>query len=505
MSIAFLSTNLPFLLAAIFGAMFPILSYVVYGLIGLMALLYIGSIFSQKKPTVNGSGKNVKVLKKGFDIPVKGAPQGEVLAAKTTRFALQPKNFPYIFPIPKVPVKVGDHVHAGDVLFYDRDRPKVKFASPVSGKVIEIQRGAKRSIAEIVVEADGQQSYREVKSINLETISREDLVDFLAENGVWPMINQRPYDVIPALDAVPRDIFVTTFDTAPLAPDASKIIAGKEVAFQGGLDILRKLTSGKVHLGLDGRVAKVSTAFSEAHGVEKHWFAGFHPTGNVGVQIHHIAPIKNGEDIVWTLGVQEVASIGALVTGQKYDASRVVAVGGNQVEKPKYVQTYMGAMMGDLLEGDGQDGRIISGDMLTGEKKQREEFLNYFDNQVTVIGEGDYFEMFGWAMPTKKTPTVSKTYWRGLFPSGKPLDIDANLHGEKRAFVMTGEYERMLPMDIYPQHLMKAIITADYEKMEGLGIHELSEEDIALCEFACTSKQPLQEILRQGLSELYAE
>ncbi len=505
MSIAFLSTNLPILHAAIFGAMFPTLSYIVYGLIGLLTLLYIASIFSQKQPKANASGKNVKLLKKGFDIPAKGTPEGEVLAAKTTKFAIQPKNFPYIFPIPKVTVEVGDHVNAGDILFYDRDNPKVKFASPVSGKVTEINRGAKRSIAEIVVDADGQQTYKEIKSIDLGTISREDLVDFLAENGVWPMINQRPYDVIPSLDAVPRDIFVTTFDTAPLAPDASKVIAGKEVAFQAGLDVLRKLTSGKVHLGLDGRVAKVSNAFSDAHGVEKHWFAGFHPAGNVGVQIHHTAPIKNGDDIVWTLGAQEVASIGALVSNKKYDASRVVAIGGNKVEKPRYVQSFMGAKLADLLDGDGKNGRVISGDMLSGERKEYGGYLNYFDNQVTVIGEGDYYEMFGWAVPSKKVPTVSKTYFKGMFPSAKLMDVDANLHGEKRAFVMTGQYERVLPMDIYPQHLMKAIITADYEKMEGLGIHELSEEDIALCEFACTSKQPLQEILRQGLTELYSE
>ena len=505
MSIAFLSTNLPVLLAAVFGTMFPILSYVVYGLIGLLSLLYIASIFSQKQPKANTAGKNVKVLKKGFDIPAKGIPEGEVLAAKTTKIAIQPKNFPYIFPIPKVSVEVGDHVNAGDILFYDRDNSKVTFASPISGTVTEVNRGAKRSIAEIVVDADGQQSYREVQSIDLGVISREDLVDFLAENGVWPMINQRPYDVIPSLDAIPRDIFVTTFDTAPLAPDASKIIAGKEVAFQAGLDVLRKLTSGKVHLGIDGRVAKVSTAFSDAKGVEKHWFAGFHPAGNVGVQIHHTAPIKDADDIVWTLGVQEVASIGALITGKKYDASRVVAIGGNKVAKPRYVQTYMGAKLGDLLDGDGKDGRVISGDMLSGEKKEYGGYLNYFDNQITVINEGDYYEMFGWAMATKKVPTISRTYLKGMFPSPALKDVDANLHGEKRAFVMTGEYERVLPMDIYPQHLVKAIITADYEKMEGLGILELSEEDIALCEFACTSKQPLQELLRQGLTELYSE
>lgn len=503
MNAALVSNFLPFT-GVPFGAIFPILSIVVYGLIGLMTLMYLGSILSKKRPKTMATG-SVKVLKKGFDIPVKGVPVGGVENVTVSKFAIQPKNFPYIFPIPKVTVEVGEHVNAGDDLFYDRDNTSVKFVSPVSGKVVDIHRGAKRSIAEIIVEADNDQTYKAIESINFESISRETLVSFLAKNGAWPLINERPYDVIPALETVPRDIFISTFDTAPLAPDNSLIVAGKETAFQAGLNILRKLTTGQVHLGLDGRATQVNPAFAQAEGVEKHWFSGFHPAGNVGVQIHHTAPIKNGEDKVWTLGVQEVITLGGLITEGKYDASRVVAIGGNKVQKPRYVRTFMGANIGELLGGEGAEGRVISGGILSGEKKETAEFLNFFDNQVSVIGEGDYHEMFGWILPSKKVPSVSRTYFQGLFPSTKAKDIDANYHGEERAFVMTGEYERMLPMDIYPQHLMKAIVTADYEKMEGLGIHELSEEDVALCEFACTSKQPLQEILRKGLTELYSE
>ncbi len=491
-------------LTPVFGLIFPTLSYIILGLLALMSLLYVLSFLMRKRPPVKKDLKDVIVLKKGYDIPIKGAPAGDVQDVKVTRFAIQPKNFRYIFPIPKLTVAVGDQVQAGDVLFFDRDRPDIKFVSPVSGTVEEILRGAKRSISEVVIRADETQHYRALDVVP-ETAERARLVAFLAEAGVWPMINQRPYDVIPDFDKVPRDIFISTFDTAPLAPDGAKLVEGREAAFQKGLDILARLTSGSVHLGLDGR-KDIHPAFANAKGVKKHYFSGFHPAGNVGIHIHHIAPIRGGEDVVWTLGVQEVITIGTLFTEGKFDATRIVAIGGNREASPRYVRTFQGAHIGELLGySPAHDVRVISGDVLTGERKTEDEFLNYFDDQISVIDEGDYYEMFGWLLPSRKVPTVSYTYKEGLFPSGKPMDIDANTHGEKRAFVMTGEYERMLPMDLFPQHLMKAILVADYERMEALGIHELSEEDIALCEFACTSKQPLQQILRQGLSEMMSE
>ena len=312
------------------------------------------------------------------------------------------------------------------------------------------------------------------------------------------MIKQRPFGTIADPVDTPKGIFISTFDSAPLAPDQDFIVTGQGTAFQKGLDVLKRLTSGAVHLGLNARRDNAPSAvFTEAKGVEKHWFHGKHPAGNVGVQIHHISPIA-GNDKVWTLGVQEVISIGRLFLDKKFDASRVIALTGAELESPAYVRTYLGANIGDLLGSTVKEGvRFVSGDVLSGKQKRKEEFLDYGDDQVTTLREGNEYDMFGWLLPGGARPSTSKTFLSGL------MDIsyvaETNTHGEKRAFVVTGQYEKVLPMDIYPQHLMKAILVNDFERMEGLGINELLEEDVALCEFACTSKQPLQQILRQGL------
>ena len=266
------------------------------------------------------------------------------------------------------------------------------------------------------------------------------------------------------------------------------------------MDVLNKLTNGKVHLGLNARGSEApSSIFTAAQGVETHWFHGKHPAGNVGIQIHHISPISSGEK-VWTLGVQEVITLGKVFLEGRYYADRVVAVTGAELKEPSYIKTFTGAKIGELVKDNlnNDNIRLISGDVLSGTKKTEEQFLGFFDDQVTVVEEGDYYEMFGWLAPVTPRPSISRTFPNFLFPDLK-FKADTNTHGEKRAFVVTGQYEQMLPMDILPQHLMKAIIIGDIERMEGLGIHELSEEDVALCEFACTSKQSLQKILRDGL------
>jgi Na+-transporting NADH:ubiquinone oxidoreductase subunit A len=369
--------------------------------------------------------------------------------------------------------------------------------------VVEVKRGEKRSIAEVIILADKEIKHAKVQAPDINQASRVEIVNFMAENGLWPLINERPFDVVPDLHDVPVNIFVSTFDTAPLAPDNNLIVSGNEAAFQTGLNVLAKLTSGKVHLGLDARGNSApSTAFSEAIGVEKHWFSGAHPAGNVGIHIHHIAPIK-GLDKVWTLTVQEVITIGIMFLTGQYHAERIVALTGAELKTPKYVRTYQGANLGDLLSGNivGDNVRIVSGDVLSGKQDTTDGFLSFRADQVTVLIEGDDYELFGWLLPLAPRPSLS-----GTIPSygGKDYHFEANTntHGEKRAFVVSGQYEEVLPMDIYPQHLMKAIVTGDIEKMEGLGITELTEEDVALCEFACTSKNPLQSLLRQGLDTL---
>jgi len=453
------------------------------------------------------TGAPVTVLRKGFDVLLQGeAAQTLEDATGVKTFAVQPPNFRGILPIPKVVVEVGQEVKAGDELFYDKTMPEIKFVAPVSGEIIAVNRGEKRAITEVVILADKAMQYRAISVPDLASSSRETLVNFLMESGAWPMLRQRPFDVMAEPGVVPRDIFISTFDTAPLAPNLNFVVEGRGELFQKGLDVLAKLTSGKVHLGLDARTAHApSTIFTGAQGVEKHWFVGKHPAGNVGIQIHHIKPI-NANEKVWTLNVQDVISIGALFVESRYNVSRVVALTGGELAAPKYVKTCAGANIGELLAGNvkGSHVRYISGDVLSGSKKSADEFLNFHDDQVTVIEEGDYYEMFGWLLPLSLRPSISRTFPNFLFP-GYRFQANTNTHGEKRAFVATGQYEEVLPMDIYPQHLFKAILVNDIERMEGLGIYEVTEEDVALCEFVCTSKQPLQEILREGLDTMREE
>ena len=444
--------------------------------------------------------QSVTILRRGHDIQLEGEAAKEIETASVSRFAIQPPNFIGLSPIPKVMVEEGDTVKAGDQIMFDKKRPEVKYASPVSGEVVAINRGQKRSIAEVIILADKDQESRSYETFDLEKGTRAELVSYLLESGVWPMIRQRPFDVVADPKETPRNIFISTFDSAPLAPDLNFVINGREDVFQKGLDVLNKLTDGSVHLGLNAKGEEApSSVFTQAEGVDLHWFHGKHPAGNVGVQIHHVAPVT-ATDKVWVLGVQEVITLGTLFAEGRFDAGRIIALSGDQLNEAKYVRTYQGANVGELTKGNlnNDNVRIIAGDALSGKKKSTDSFLNFYDDQVTVLAEGDDYEMFGWLVPSYARPSISRTF-PSTFLSDLKYKVNTNTHGEKRAFVVTGQYESVLPMDVYPQHLMKAILVNDYERMEGLGIYELSEEDIALCEFACTSKQPLQQILRQGL------
>lgn len=379
-----------------------------------------------------------------------------------------------------------------------KKRPEIKYVAPVSGEIVAINRAAKRAIDEVVILSDAEITYKVFPAFDLENSSREELVHYLLESGAWTMLRQRPFDLVAESDVVPRDIFISTFDSAPLAPDSNVLVAGREKSFQKGLDVLNKLTSGKVYLGLNGRQLP-SPAFRDAQGVEKVYFKGKHPAGNVGVQIHHIKPIS-AKDKVWTLDVQGVITLGTLFLENRFDASRIVALTGAELKEPKYVKTYIGANISELLKDNLANDhiRIISGDVLSGKQKSEKQFLNYYDDQITVIEEGDDYELFGWLLPLAPRPSISNTFPNFLFPEQK-FKANTNTHGEKRAFVVTTDYEQVMPMDILVQPLMKAIMTNDLERMEGLGLLELTEEDVALCEFVCTSKMPLQQLLREGL------
>ena len=448
--------------------------------------------------------ERTKVLEGGLDIPLKGRPADAVSNSPTVNtFSISPKDFTPMSPIPKVLVEEGDSVKAGQPLFFDKKRPEIQYVAPVSGEIIAIERGEKRSIANIKILADKEQVYQEMDLPDLG--NRNDLRQFLIANGLWSIFRQRPFNVVPAADDVPRDIFVSTFDTAPQAPNLNLAVKGEAAHFQKGLDVLRALTPGTVYLGLSANADHVpDDAYVNARGVEQRYFKGTHPAGNVGVQIHHIAPIGSGNDKVWTLTVHDVLLLGRLFTTGRYDTTRVVALSGHRFAEPRHIKTQRGANINDLTKGQldfaesEKEIRLVSGDVLSGHQVDQDNFLRYFDDQVTAIDEGDYFELFGWLLPTGVKPSMSPTLPINLFP-GVEFEADTNTHGERRAFVYTGEYERVLPMDVLVQQLMKAIMINDFENMEGLGIYELVEEDVAPCEYVCVSKQPLQTILRRGM------
>ena len=436
-------------------------------------------------------------LSRGFDIKLLGRAEKKVLQVETpSRYAIKPTDILGIGPIPKLNVEVGSRVKAGESLFFDKQRPRIQFCSPVSGEVVSINRGAKRAITEVVVQADREVQYHPFEVPNLDAAAREDLVELLLRSGAWVLIRQRPFNVLPDPDIIPRDIFISCFDTAPLAPDQNVLMEGKEEDFQAGLSVLQKLTSGRVHLGVS---AASSDVFTKAKGVNITSFSGAHPAGNVGVHIHHVAPINKGETL-WTIKPQDVAIIGRLFLKGIFDAKRTVVLTGSEVNQHGYFQTLVGACVEPAIKGhlSKDDVRVISGNVLTGSRINRDGFLGLFDDQITVIETGDRPEFFGWLFPSYPRPSLSRTFTSFLKPS-KKYKVNTRTHGCERAFVVTGEYEKVVPMDIYPQYLLKSILYNDFEQMEGLGIYEVVEEDIALCEFVCTSKQPVQHILRSGL------
>jgi Na+-transporting NADH:ubiquinone oxidoreductase subunit A len=302
-----------------------------------------GEIFPKKLPKYVDGDKAIR-LNRGYNILLEGTAENVLVEEESvTTFAIQPPNFVGISPIPKLMVEVGDEVKAGDPILFDKKVPEVKYCAPVSGEVIAVNRGEKRAITEVVILADKEMKYRDLKPVDLDKASREELVEFLLESGAWPLIRQRPYNVVAESKETPRNIFISTFDTAPLAPDLNFVVEGKGADFQKGLDVLNKLTEGKVYLGLDGNGKTApSPVFTEAKGVEHRWFIGKHPAGNVGVHIHHTEPILRG-DKVWTLGVQDVITLGRLFTEKRFNTERVVAVAGAELKAPKYVKTYLGA------------------------------------------------------------------------------------------------------------------------------------------------------------------
>ncbi len=440
-------------------------------------------------------------IKKGLQIPLLGAVEEIIRGTVKSEFVrICPEDFHGITP--KLAVRVDDAVKAGTGLFYEKNHPDMLFASPVSGVVTAIERGEKRRILRIVIKADSAIQYEDFGAKQVASLSGEEVKKSILDAGIWFLIKQRPYDVVAVPNKEPRDIFVTGFDTAPLAPSTDFLLKDREADLQTGLDALAKLTTGKVYLSVSTKTTL--KGLREAKNVVITEFNGPHPAGNVGVQINHIKPVNRGET-VWTLNAVDVAIIGRLFNKGITDLTRTVALTGSEVKQRGYYNMVIGTELKSILAGNVTEGvslRYISGNPLTGRKIDENGELGAYDSQVTVIPEGDdMHEAFGWASLSPKRYSAGTTY----LPFHKKFRLDARLMGGPRAIIVSNEYDKVFPMDIYPEQLIKAIIAFNIDKMEQLGIYEVAPEDFALCEFVDTSKLELQRIVRTGLDLLRKE
>ena len=420
---------------------------------------------------------------------------------KTGVYALMPDDFTGVKP--KVVVKENDVVKVGDALFVDKNHPEVKFVSPVSGKVTMVERGDRRKVLSVRVEADAEQQYVDFGVKNVAQMTAGQVKGTLLETGLFAFLKQRPYDVVPDPAVAPKAIFVSAFNSMPLAADFEYVLQGREADFQTGLDVLAKMA--KTYLGVS--VKQGATALTAVKNVTVNVFDGPAPAGNVGVQINHIDPVNKGET-VWTLGAEEVIFIGHLFNTGKLDFTRVIAFAGSEVKKPAYCRMTVGQQLSTLVEGrvtEGRTLRVVNGNVMTGVKTTKDGFLAAHATEVNVIPEGDdVHEMLGWIMPRFNDYSNSRAYCSWL--SGKKeYALDARVKGGERHMIMSGEYDRVFPMDIFPEQLVKAIITGDIDRMEALGIYEVAPEDFALCEFVDSSKLEVQRIVREGLDMLRKE
>jgi len=442
-------------------------------------------------------------IKKGLDINLVGVAEPTTSkAALSNVYALNLGDFHGLTP--KMLLKEGAEVKAGEGIFYNKNNENMLFVSPVSGEIIEIIRGARRRILTIKILADKTQEQVSHKPLDLNKTSPDDIKNFLLKTGCWPFIKQRPYDIIADPDTTPKAIFISGYNTAPLAADMDYVLQGKEKELQAALAALGALTPGKVHVSV-GKNGK--SPLASMQGIELHKVSGPHPAGLVGTHINKIDPINKGE-LVWTIAPQDLIIIGeAMLTG-KFNAERLVALAGSYIKKPHYYKTKIGAEISTFLYASGvNEGRfrLINGDVLTGTKVRPDEFLGFYNSTVTAIPEGDDYELFGWNKPVfDKVSTTRALTFSWLQPK-KKYDLTTNTNGEHRAFVVTGQYEEVFPLDIYPLQLLKACMVQDLDEMEQLGLYEVIPEDFSLTEFICISKQPHQQIIREGLDLLHKE
>lgn len=444
-------------------------------------------------------------IKKGLNIPLAGVAAQQVREAKpASEYALRPTDFGGITP--KVLVKEGESVLAGTPLFTDKGTERIKFVSPVSGTVVSVERGERRKLLAIRIKPDSAQVSKTFDVPTLDKATPEAMTHLLLESGLFSFLRQRPYDVVPSPDVAPRAIFVSAFSTMPLAADFTFVVKGQEEDFKLGVEALSRIA--QVHVGVCDAQLNTNLLPITANNVKVACFEGPNPAGNVGVQINRVAPVNKGE-VVWTLGAEEVLFVGRLVRTGKLDFSRIIALAGSEVESPQYIKAIVGQPISTIIEGELKTAnyhqRIINGNPLVGEKCLTTDFLGAHTTEVTVIPEGDdRHEVLGWIMPRFDQFSTSRSYFSWL-TAGKEYKLDSRVKGGERHMIMSSEYERVFPMDIYASYLIQAIITGDIDRQEALGIYEVAPEDFAVAEFVCSSKLELQRIVREGLDILRKE
>ena len=474
-------------------------------------------------------------IRKGLDLPIGGGAELRLTDARSiSTYAVKPTDF--VGLTPRLLVEEGDAVLVGDALFCDKNDERIRFTSPVSGQVKAIVRGEKRKLLEVVVEADfksaGSMSSDYKSSPTLQSPKTSDEIKAgMLQCGLWTMLRQRPFGTVANPDDKPKAIFVSAFSSAPLAPDYDFVIQGREEWLKKGLEALTQLTDGKEYVCFkpNQQLAKQLSILN--YQLSIHYINGPHPAGNIGTQIAHIDPINKGE-VVWTMNIQDVAVLGQLVTTGIYNPEKVIAVAGPNIKNPHYYRIKSGACLSEitntqLLNCDypkmddndtAKENRVISGDILSGTQIAADGFLGAYDDLVSILPEGDYYDFMGWLMPGFRKFSFSRTFLSGFMPKStfKPLGMnlprfeklwkfDTNTHGDERPLVFTGNFERVFPFDIYPTQLIKACIIGDIDLMENLGIYEVEPEDFALCEFIDTSKTDIQAIIREALEKLRKE
>ncbi len=442
-------------------------------------------------------------IKKGLDLTLEGKAQENLVEATMSgEYAVMPTDFQGI--VPRAMVKEGDSVKAGQVLFSDKATEQIQFVSPVSGTVVGVDRGDRRKLLRFRVKADKEQSFKDFGTTDVASLTADKLKALMLESGLFAFFRQRPYDVIASPTDTPKAIFVSAFSKMPLAANFTFVAKGNEADFKLGVRALAKLAP--VYVGICPE--QINTELLPVEDAKVNVFDGPNPSGNVGVQINHVSPVNKGE-VVWTYGAEMVITLGRLLRTGHVVLSRRIAVAGSCVSKPGYVETLIGAPLADVLNGQletTEHVRVINGNPFVGEKASTDGFLSAFSTEVCCIPEGDNVdEAFGWIAPRLNDYSTSHSYFSWLFGKKRAYNLDCRIKGGERHMIMSAEYERVFPMDIYPSYLIKAILTGDIDRQEALGIYEVAPEDFAVAEFIDSSKLELQRIVREGLDILRKE